>query len=120
MQRLATADCAAITGIYHVLKCDSNGDGRVKPVPIVCRKSPKGYRPVLEGRGIEPVDVCGAGCLMLSRWLLERLPAPHFREPRPDEKGGEDFIFCEELKCRKLQLYAHFGVVCLHRKEVEI
>jgi hypothetical protein len=118
LQALVAADCDAISGVVHVRKRDL--DDIVKSVPMVLRGPPEAYKPVLEGRGVEPIDASGAACLMLSRTLIEKLPFPVFHEPTWEKPMGEDMIFTGSLQAdHGVQLFAHFGVICQHRKEVD-
>lgn len=59
-------------------------------------------------------DNAGAGCLLLSRELLESIDPPWF-EFGPNEEG-EDIMFCEKAG----GVIVHTEMICRHYKEVDL
>lgn len=117
---LLEAKVPVISGIYRIMKRDA--DGTVKPVPIVTRlNAADEMKVVCEGRGVVPIDACGAGCMLVHRLVVEKTGPPWFEtDDWGEPRYGSDFWFCKEVRKAGIQIYAHFGVVCTHRKEVDL
>ena len=114
---LLHAGVEVVAGVVRQFKQDV--DGVAKPVPMICRAGPGGLRPVLRGAGVEKIDACGAGCLMVHRSVFERLgPPPWFEQGSWGSERGSDFNFCARLRDAGVPIHAHFGVRCLHYKDV--
>lgn len=68
---------------------------------------------------IHVVEKSGAGCLLISREVLEKIKAP-FTAPR-DRDGlwalSEDYSFCDRARNHGFQVRAHFGYPCWHIAE---
>jgi hypothetical protein len=117
---LRNAERSVISGIVRTRKYD--WDGSEKKVGVVARKTERGYKPC-GGSGIEKIDVCGAACLMIHRSVFEKIEPPWFVDPpwpKPGEVRSHDFFFCEKLQEAGVDLYAHFSVVCKHKKEEDM
>lgn len=122
MNLLLGADKDVITGVTRVLKEDT--DKIQKAVPMVAVFDPNatnpdgtkgGYRPVMRAKGIGPIDVCGASCLMIKRAVFEKLgDQPLFTEESWGDNRGEDFRFCQKLAEAGVEMWAHFDVKCVH------
>ena len=114
---LLGAKVDVVSGIVRQHKLDN--DGVVKAPPMICRMESDGLHSVRGGRGVEEIDACGAGCLMIHRSVFDRVPGPPwFVQDSWGEKRGSDFNFCERLRDAGVQMYCHFGVYCTHYKEV--
>jgi hypothetical protein len=67
-----------------------------------------------------PADYVGAGCLLIHRTVLEKMPSPWFewwsdRKDLPKgEQLSEDFAFCHKAKKLGFQAYVDTRVECLH------
>lgn len=68
-----------------------------------------------------PADYVGAGCLLIHRTVLEKMPPPWFewwsdRDDLPEnERMSEDFSFCHKAKTKHgYELYVDTRVDCLH------
>lgn len=115
LNELLGAEVEMISGITHQMKLDS--DGIMKPCPLVTRKD----YPVTSGQGVETIDACGASCLLIHRSVIEKTFAPWFEtDDWGEPRRGSDFNFCRKVKFVGILIHAHFGVVCVHRKEVDI
>lgn len=115
LDALLEADVPMISGITHQMKCDS--DGKMKPCPMVVRDD----YPVTSGQGVEGIDACGASCLLIHRSVIEKTLAPWFEtDDWGEPRRGSDFNFCRKVASAGIPMHAHFGVVCVHRKEVDI
>lgn len=72
--------------------------------------------------GLEQVDALGLGCTVIARRVLEAIKAPFNRVW--DEDGimdtGLDFAFCQRAKAAGFKIWAHYGYICRHYKELEI
>jgi hypothetical protein len=95
-------------------------DGLVKPVGMVVRKDENGELKAALGDGVQRVDRCGSSCILIERWVFEKVEFPWYEDRAWGESRGQDFVFCEKLEEAEIPLFAHFGVVCSHRKEVDI
>jgi len=116
MKLLLDADKQFITGVYRMQKQDV--DGSMHHLWMVARDSPEGPRP-LDGEGIESIDYCGFGLVLIEREVFETVKYPWF-EDRSTEGMRGDFLFCKKVREAGLEMYAHFGVRGTHRKEVDI
>lgn len=114
---MLAADVPMVSGITHQMKLDD--DGVVKPCPMVARETPRGFLPVTEGEGIELIDVCGASCLLIRSEVIQAIKPPWFEtDDWGNPRHSSDFNFCRKVRGAGFLLYAHFGVVCSHLKEV--
>ena len=72
--------------------------------------------------GLSECDGLGAGCLMMTREVLESMKAP-FKDA-VDEEGirsiGHDFLFCERAKKRGYKVFADWNILCDHIKLVPL
>lgn len=117
LKLLVDAEKQAITGVYYTQKQDS--DGTPKFVTVVARRYPEGLRPISEGFGIERIHASGGGCLLLEREVFRKVEFPWFEDRSWGDQRG-DFLFCKKLEDAGIEMYAHFGIVCRHRKEVDL
>ena len=118
LEAFLNAEKQAISGIVRTWKLDV--DGLMKPVPMVARKENGEYWPVLDGSGIEQIDVCGAACLFLHKSVFEKVPRLWFEERNYGGEGNHDFKFCEKLAVAGIPLFAQFSVICAHKKESDV
>ena len=114
---LLDAALPIVAGVVHQMKLDA--DGISKPVPMIARRTGRGLVPVF-GNGIEQIDGCGFGCVLIQRDVFEAIEFPWFHDASWGETRGQDFRFCRRLEEAAIKLHAHFGVVCEHRKEVDL
>ena len=117
LDSLLDADEIAVSGVVHQMKVDE--DGTQKPVAMVMRRNGDGDLKEARGQGIEPIDACGSGCVMYRRELFEVLERPWYEERPIGAVRGSDLILGEKMAAAQIPLHAHFGVVCVHRKEVD-
>ena len=118
---LLDANVPAISGITNQWKRDI--DGVVKPAPMIMREAKESgqYNVVTEPtQMIEKIDAAGLSCFMARRIVFERLECPWYTEKSWGESRGCDITFFKRLTSIGINLYAHFGVVCMHRKEGDI
>ena len=68
------------------------------------------------------VDASGLSCCLIAREVFERVPEPWFKfEVRPDgNQTGEDIWFCERAAEVGIRPLAHPGVLCGHRRRVDV
>lgn len=71
--------------------------------------------------------LCGAGCLLVHRRVLETLEAPTFRWPLfpmrskvAKDKRGEDMRFCEDAIAAGFKIVCHHRVRCGHYAKVDL
>ncbi len=84
----------------------------------------QGGEPVGRRTGLQPIDRCGASCLLIRREVFEELKPPYFKfvmnEANTEQVMGEDLYFCDSLGRTKFQLLADTDVICRHAKEIEL
>jgi GT2 family glycosyltransferase len=122
LDKLLLADQPAVSGIVPALKLTE--DGALRPIATVFKHStdiPDAYRSVVPDNpgAVERIDACGAACWMIQREVFDKIPYPWFEDFR-DGRRGEDIIFSRKLEEAGIPLYAHYGVRCMHRKEVDL
>lgn len=118
LKLLLDADKDVISGVYRVMKMDT--DGVKKPVNMVAVDAPDDeYYPV-GGTGIGKITASGAGCLLIKREVFDKVPFPWFEDLPWGKTRGQDFVFCKKLAEAGIEMFAHFDVVCSHRVEDEI
>lgn len=95
---------------YEWLAMVRKPDGKYEQLPPDKRK------------GLVECDGVGAGCLMMSRKVLEDFENPFIDCIREDgrRKIGHDFYFCERAKEKGYKVYADWGVLCDHVKMVPL
>lgn len=86
-------------------------------------KEEDGYRPISEHlTGLKEVDAVGAGCLLISRRVLEDESIRPPFERRVDEWGvttrGPDFIFCEKVRAAGFRVWINYDYYCNHIKQI--
>ena len=65
-------------------------------------------------------DMVGAGCLLIHRRVLERVPPPWFERTldrddlKEEEKASEDFVFCRKAKKLGFKIFVDSSVQCQH------
>lgn len=116
--RLISHGQPIISGIYHRRSPPHGIPVMMKPVGTWITNYPANT--VIE------VDVVGAGCLLIHRSVLERLPpqrdGKHWFDWRVDLRGilpqheclSEDFTFCMHAKKSGYRILVDTGVQCLH------
>ena len=116
LKLLLDAEKRAISGVYTMIAKDS--DGQLKPCWIVAKRTPKGLVPA-DGEGIESIQACGFGCVLIERSVFEEVPYPWFEDRSvPGVRG--DFLFCKKMEDMGIELFAHFAVRGRHLKEVDL
>jgi hypothetical protein len=82
-----------------------------------------GYMPRLKGEvsGLQKVDWCGMGFMLIRRGVFERLSYPWFTQqvvegPGFREATSEDVGFCLKLRDAGIDIWVHGGVVVGHVK----
>ena len=73
-------------------------------------------------KGLVECDGVGAGCLLLTRKVLEEFKDPFADKVRPNgtRSIGHDFYFCERAKAKGYKVYADWDVLCDHVKQVPL
>ncbi|HUO47992.1 MAG TPA: hypothetical protein VMU09_04080 [Acidimicrobiales bacterium] len=114
--RLADDDLDVVSGVYY-----NFFDGVLTPVLKLLPDTPAADEPLLEVAGT------GAGFLMISRSLLEKMapvygqPCPWFFEPiRDGDHMGEDMEFCARAREMGVGVYIDLRVQLGHYKTVRI
>jgi len=82
----------------------------------------EGWRPHRECTGLQEVDAIGSGCMVLSRKIMETLPAPFQRIFHGDGTVdiGCDYAFCRRAKRLGFKVYAHYDYPCHHFNELDL
>lgn len=73
-------------------------------------------------KGIVECDGLGAGCMMIKREVLEKIPAPFADKVREDgtRSVGHDYYFCQKAKALGYKVWADWEVLCDHVKQVPL
>lgn len=86
-----------------------------------------GFRPLQDVRpedchGLAEVDAIGSGCLVISRRVLEAVPAPFHRTWNEDgtQDVGGDFSACRRWRAAGFRVFAHFSYAAQHFCELEL
>ena len=134
LKKLLSADRPIISGVY-VDKKDLDfvvrrrqGDYDYRSVRPEWAKYPRGrsgpawiIREDLRDR-VLPCDAAGAGCLLIERKVLEKMPYPWFfhdfnpdaREQKPGNSLSSDISFFKKAAGHGFSGYVHTGVLCYH------
>jgi len=79
--------------------------------------------PKKDREGLVEVDGLGAGCMLIKRKVLEAIKTP-FLDKINEEIGnralGHDLYFCERAKKAGFKVYADWGTMCDHYKEIPL
>lgn len=95
LERLLLPNCDVISGVCpHV-------DGSV-----ISRKNGKPYK----GKGLEEVDVCETGIMLMKREVAEKVEHP----PPDNVTIDSDIEFCREIKKNKFKIFQDFDLKCSH------
>jgi hypothetical protein len=117
LERLLERNLDIVSGLYY---------RRVPPLdPVAFVDDPTvggtGIAPIKShGTGLMPVDYVGAGCLLISRKVLEAIQYPWFKWSRNDqriplpERISEDLYFCKKAREAGFQIHLDASVRCLH------
>ncbi len=126
LNALLDADKDIIAGLYPAMKFREN-----RQIKEMCVYNRIGYAQTdgsseyrleeAHGSGVQEIDCAGTGCLLIKREVFEKLAPPHFQFLYT-EKGlsavGEDINFCRKATEAGFKIYAHFGIICQHAKEI--
>ena len=96
--------------LYVILRRGQAADGSVGLVPFM-------------DEGIKSIDGCGASCLLIHRRVLDGMAFPFqvlFDPQTGMMQQGQDFTFCANAQDAGFDLFAHFGVMCRHVKEIPL
>ena len=92
-------------------------------IPMALKRVDDGWQVVgdLVAGKIYPVDCAGAGCLMISRKVLEKVPLFRFTY---DNDGmllyDEGFSWSDEVNKAGFTMFVHAGMICDHYKTVNL
>jgi GT2 family glycosyltransferase len=87
--------------------------------PLILMRQKEGQYGIANFKGYEgliEVDAVGTGCLMLSRKVLEDIPAPFADvfDKHGVRKYGLDLAFCQKAKAKGYKIYCHLDYVAEH------
>lgn len=74
-------------------------------------------------KGLQKVDSIGMGCYLVARRVLEAMKDTSVQSMvRSDGTTfkGEDIWFCERMKEKGFEIYAHYDYPCMHFKELNL
>ena len=116
--RLMSHDLPIVSGVYY---------RRSPPIGVPVVQKPLGnWMHLTPHTGLVEADVVGAGCLLLRRDVLEKIPAQrqgkHWFDWRvdainlpPGERLSEDFTFCMWAKKHGYKVMVDTGIQCSHQ-----
>jgi len=114
--KLIGHDKDIVTGVYRTQKEDKYEAGLFYPaIPgaVMTRYN-------MATRGMQRVDFCGAGFLLVKREVFENMEYPWFRHHMvtnngDQEEAGEDYGFCINARRSGFEIWADFDCVVGHR-----
>lgn len=119
--RLLEADKPVISGLYPIQWANPATGSMGTRQSVFSDVLSNGELVEAKGEGVQLIQSCGGGCLLIRRDVLETIKAPWFKF-HYNERGlmnlGEDVDFCRKLKDANIPLYAHFDVQCNHVKTI--
>lgn len=74
-------------------------------------------------KGLQKVDSIGMGCYLVARRVLEALkdvPVQSLVRDDGTTFKGEDIFFCERVREKGFEIYAHYDYSCMHIKELNL
>ncbi len=118
LTRLLLADKDIVTARYHVKVPPYHPNLYVRP-KATDNAIEGDFRPVHYGKGLFPVDRCGAGALLVKWHVLNTIGFPWFRyqpDPRPphDLRTSEDFYFCQRAQEEGFTIWADWETEAKH------
>lgn len=125
-ERLLRHDVDVVTGLYFMRRWP------YQATAMVAHPTQPGvnqYKAVHVGRGLQPIDVGGAGCLLIRRHVLEAIAAAggenwfrYQRDPKPPHEFtvSEDFAFYQQAAACGYQPYCDFDTVSTHVAVTEV
>lgn len=127
LRQLLSHEKQAITGLYPSVRNDRRQQKEMKIYNVfrheIDEESGELVFRNVYGVGVEDIESCGGGCLLIRRDVLEKMDGNWFRfQYWPDGlvKYGEDIDFCNNLQKLGVKLYADFDVICVHHKEIAL
>jgi hypothetical protein len=109
LTKLLARDVDIVSGFYVM---------RGEPwLPVAFRNFQDRYIHLLQFvPGLQEVDACGAGCLLIKRGVFERMTDPYFTysNPRTGQQSTEDMMFCEVARSLGYKIWLDFDVKCKH------
>lgn len=124
LRKLLEPNVPAISGAYPIMRAKETGgklhrayalfnmaeveDGKKEMVPVT-------------GEGIQEIDFCGGGCLLIRRDVFDKIEMPAFKwmyTEKGDAAYGEDIDFGKKLIDAGIQLYGDLSVECYHFKPI--
>ncbi|HDY66398.1 MAG TPA: hypothetical protein ENH85_01255 [Candidatus Scalindua sp.] len=93
--------------------------------PLTLKMGKEGQYTVAEFKGYEgliEVDAVGTGCMMLSRKVLEEIPAPFADvfDEHGVRKFGLDLAFCRKAKAKGYKVFCHLDYIAKHYVKVDL
>lgn len=81
------------------------------------------YKEHMPQKGLQRVDAIGTGCFLVSRRLMLAMDeAPFSRKLHKDGTvdKGNDLSFCERVRDKGFEIWAHYDYPCRHFHEIEL
>lgn len=113
---LASMDLDVVAPICHIMKDEGI-------IPMALKRVQEGWQVIkdLESDQLVSVDSAGAGCLMITRKVLERVPLFRFEY---DADGmmltDEGFSWSDRVKAAGFDIFVYTNLVCQHFKTVDL
>lgn len=112
--RLSSHGYDIVTGLYY------KRSAPIAPVLLRDTKPSPSYVTDIVAPGVSEVDLCGAGCLLISVKALKTISYPWFEwkvdryDLPPPDRCSEDFSFCRKAKQSGFKIYVDTSVQCKH------
>jgi hypothetical protein len=121
---LLEAEKPVIGGVFHCINTLPTGQKVISPCVgrfldsetiAIPRSGPlPGSHPVVS------VEMLGPSCALFERSVFENLEPPWFEETVWGPAMSCDVLFMRRLKAKGVPVFAHFGVLCHHLKEIDL
>lgn len=120
IDRLYSYDKDAVSGTCFVMKNEDNGD--YFPYSPLLKLNKDNKFIVYYGQGLERIDGCGGGFILIKRKVFEKMDKPYEYVYYPDGtlELVADFNLCLKMKKLGFELWADYGLLCDHIKPVSI
>ncbi len=112
VEKLLKHDVKVVTAIYfNPIRLPMTGEVKIRPVVgVMDGLNVRFLKPHEMDKGLLEVDVCGSGCIIMHRDVLEKVK---FRYDKESE-GFDDVMFVHDAKQQGFKVYADTSLIVKH------